>query len=470
MGLRDTLARWIGGSGYNNQVEFSDDLLLALQNGGRMSATGQNITWQTALRVSTVLRCSAIIAEGICSIPWKLYRKDGERKVEAIDHPLWDLIKYRPNEWQTSFEFRETIGFHLALCGNAYIWLNRVGKKIVEMVPFEPNMVSVYRHTDWTLTYYLSFPDGSKFQLPQEDVWHIKSHSWNSYKGLDVLSLARDSIGLSLAIEEGQAKLQKEGVRPSGILTVDQVLDAEQFKKFRKLVDTQYAGRVNAGKPMILDKTTTWEQTALSSVDSQTIETRGFQVEDVARQMGVLPIMLGHSGDKSVTYASSEQMFIAHHIFTTRVWQRRITESADVHLLTKAERKAGFYNGFVDTELLRGDTQARGEFYKLLWMIGAVTGNEIRRMEDWDDIDGLDRPWAPLNAAPIGVDGMPMVSDSQAAAGNAVLSLLRGLDPANLPTADELPKMIAQAFVKSSPMAQQMLLAHLRDMGPSEAD
>ena len=109
-----------------NAVEFSPELEAALL--GRVHG---ELNWQKAIQVTTVLRCAVIRAEGICSVPFKLYRKEGNRRIEARDHPLWDLIHSSPNEWQTSFEFRKTIGMHLALTGNAYVYLNRVRGRIV---------------------------------------------------------------------------------------------------------------------------------------------------------------------------------------------------------------------------------------------------------------------------------------------------------------------------------------------------
>src|SRR5690606_11569046 len=111
-----------GGKEYQNAATFSPELEAALL--GRASGS---VSWQEAVQVTKMLRCGVIRAEEICSIPWKLYRSDGEDRVEVDDHPLVPLMKYGPNEWQTSFEFRSTIGLHLAFKGNAYVWLNRVG-------------------------------------------------------------------------------------------------------------------------------------------------------------------------------------------------------------------------------------------------------------------------------------------------------------------------------------------------------
>lgn len=449
---RARVAAWIGGKDYQDAVEFSPELIAAMRGDG----AGGSVSWQRAIQVSTVLRCAVLRAEEICSVPWKIYRSDGDDRIEVSDHPLAALFRYGPNEWQTSFEFRSSIGLHLALCGNAYVWLNRVGRRIVEMIPIEPADITVCRKTDWSLEYRWSLPDGKFLVLGSKDIWHIRNHSWDSYRGLNALQYARKAIGLSEDIESAQSDAHKNYAKPSGVLSIDQVLDPAQFKETRKLIDAQVSTRLSRGLPVVVDKTMKWQQLAVKATDSQSIENRGFQVEEIARDMGMLPIMLGHSGDKSITYASAEQMFIHQFVHNIRPRHRAFEQSGDKWLLSAEDKRSGLYTGLVGQELLQGDTKARGEFYKLLWMIGAITGNEVRKFEDMNRLPGLDRPWAPLANAPIGEDGMPMVTNTTATDNN----YLTGDDSA--------AKAFREAFRNASPSARQMFLAHLSgDAGPS---
>lgn len=456
MSLRQRIAAFIGGRDYQNAgVEVSKELWEALdaRAGGKMS-------WQKAIQVSAVLSCARIISNDICSVPWKIMKDGaGGKKVEDREHPLWELVTYAPNSWQNSFEFRKTMGMHLALESNAFVWLDRVGpreEKIVGMLPLEPSWVQVKRNSaDWTkIEYWVTFPDGTMIVTDSRFIWHIKNHTWDSYKGLSALSYARDAMGLSKDIEKGQSDTHKFVARPAGVLAIDQEMTPEQFKETRKLIDAQVGTRLHKGLPLVVDKTMTWTQMALKAVDMQTIESRGFQIEEVGRAMGILPIMLGYSGDKSATYASAEQMFIHHFTTSTRVWHQNFMQSADRWLLTPRERRAGYYNHLVDQALLRGDSKARGEFYRLLWMIGAVTGNEIRQFEDMNRIEGLDRPWAPLANAPIGEDGMPMIADDRTDIDKALQN-------------ESALKELGTAFRNASPMARQMFLSHLAsETGP----
>lgn len=448
---RQRVAAFIGGRDYQDVVEFSPALIEALRGDG----IGGSVPWQRAIQVSTVLRCAVLRAEEICSVPWKIYQSvDGDR-IEVTDHPLAALFRYGPNEWQTSFEFRSTVGLHLSLCGNAYIWLNRVGRKIVEMIPIEPAHIQVCRKDDWSLEYRWSLPDGKFLVLGSKDIWHIRNHSWDAYRGLNALQYARKAIGLAEDIESAQSDAHKNYAKPSGVLGIDQVLDATQFKETRKLIDAQVATRLSRGLPMVIDKTMEWTQLATKATDNQSIESRGFQVEEIARDMGMLPIMLGYSGDKSITYASAEQMFIHQWVHNIRPRHRLFEQSGDKWLLSAEDKRKGLYTGLVGHELLQGDTKARGEFYRLLWMIGGISGNEVRKFEDMPKKPGLDRTWAPLANAPIGDDGMPMVADER----EDIDKALQNRDALNL---------LGDAFRKASPVARQMFLAHLSgEAGPS---
>ena len=381
--------------------------------GSAPSSSGISITWKRALEVTTALRCAAIIAEGICSVPFKLYRKEvGEngrvRRVEQTEHPLSDQFYTGPNDWQTGFEFRETIGLHLALCGNAYIFLNRVRGQIVEMIPFEPGSVAVEQEADWSLTYRVTAPNREQQTFKAGAIWHIRGRSWNSWTGLESINLAREALGLALATEISHARMHDNAVRPAGVLSVEGSLTEDQFRFYRKWIDANYRGVGRSGRTLITDRAAKWQSQQMSGVDAQHLQTRGFQIEEICRAMGVLPIMVGYTGDKSATYASAEQMFLAHATHTVRPWHRRIEPSASKWLLTSQERNKGLYFGFVDTELLRGDAKTRAEYYKMGINDGWLTPNDARGFEDMEPLDGLDRPRMPLNTAVVGPDGNPV--------------------------------------------------------------
>jgi HK97 family phage portal protein len=439
-----------------NLVEFTPELMSAILRNGAGHAG-----WETAIQVTAILACARIKANDLASAPWKIMKDNADgSKVEAKDHAFFDMVRRNPNAWQTGFEFRQTLGFHLALAGNAYVFLDRAGarrEKIVAMLPLEPSWVSVSRDlSDWTkLVYDVHFPDGTIAKLDSKSIWHLRDLAWNGYKGLSALQYARSAIGLAKDIERSQSDTHRNAAKPSGVLAIDQEMTPEQFALTRKLIDAQVAERLSRGLPMVLDKTMNWTTLAGKASDMQSNEAKKQIIEDIAIQMGVLPAMIGYNGDGSQSYASVEQLFIRHNIQVRLPMFEMFTQSADKWLLPASDYKAGYYNHLVDQSILRGDIKARGEFYRLMWMIGAITDNEIRAFENMNPLQGLNRTWAPLANAPVGDDGMPMIAEGREDVGN---SLGNAVDFKELGT----------AFAKASPAAQRALISQLRDMAGDE--
>lgn len=361
--------------------------------GGRTSKSGVAITWERALEVSVVWACVRVLSEGVAQVPFKIYLETDGRRTPATDHPLYRLISRAPNPHQSSFEFRETLILHAALTGNAFIFLNRVGirREISEMTLIEPGRVEVKRNKDWSLTYKVRGDDGTSQEIPAEAMWHIRGPSWNGWAGLDAVKLAREAIGLGIALEQDQAEFHKDGSRPSGLLSVEGNLSPEKFKFLAEWLDKYAPGNERAQKAMILDLGAKFTPFRMSGVDSQHLESRKMQVEEMCRALRVLPIMIGHSGDKNATFASAEQMFLAHVTHTMMPWFVRIEQSGENVLLSEDDRKKGLYLKLVAAGLLRGASKERSEYYKAALGSGGAKGwmtqNEVRALEELDRSD-----------------------------------------------------------------------------------
>jgi HK97 family phage portal protein len=406
MGL---LARAVATEFKSGGDNYPLDLFRAIY-GGRTSSAGKTINLQTALQTATVLACSRTIAEGIAQPPIKLQQlsEDEKTSTPARDHPLYWLLYRRPNDFQTSFEYRETIGLHLVLCGNAYSFINRVRGKIVELIPIEPNRVTVKCDSEYQITYEISSKtSGASQTFPPESVWHIRGPSWCGYLGMDAVYMARDIIGLSIALEESQARFHANGARPSGLISVEGTLKDEQYKQLRAWLDREHNGSESAGKTMLLDRNAKWLQQAMTGVDAQHLESRKYQCEEICRAMRVMPIMVGYS-DKATTYASSEQMFLSHVIHTLTPWHERIAQSIDVNLLSEADSRSGIYAKFLVGGLLRGSMADTSMFLKnMVSETGALTRNEARQYLDYNPIEGLDEPLIPPRTTLEPVPGAP---------------------------------------------------------------
>lgn len=363
--------------------------------GGRASKSGQTINLETAFKVSVVFACLKVLSQGGAQVPFKLFRErevGGLTKISpAKDHSLYDLVATAPNDWTTSFEFRERLILHAAM-GNAFAFKNKgVGGRILELILLDPAKVEKVQEEDWTINYKLTGKSGDVLTVPGEAIWHVPGPSWNGLLGMDVLNVAREALGLAIATEESHAKLHAKGIRTSGTYSVDGSLNPDQYKALKAWIEKEMAGAENAGAPMILDRGAKWLSTAMSGLDAQHLETRKFQIEEVCRFFGVMPIMVGYS-DKAATYASAEQMFLSHVVHTLSPWYSRVENSADLHLLTKKERTSGLYFKFVAAGLLRGAAKDRAEYYaKALGSGGSpawMTQDEVRGLEELNPFGG----------------------------------------------------------------------------------
>ena len=370
---------------------------------GQQSVTGRSVTWEDSLKVTTGFRCAQVLADGIATVPCKIMR--GQVADEA--HPLHKVLNLRANAWQTGLEYRETVGLHHKIAGNHFAMKvkNRAGQ-VIELLPLRPSTVTVDPPKDLgdKPKYIVSRPDGQVRTLDSDSIWHVPGPSWDSYIGLETIRLCREAIGLALATEEHHARLHRNGSRPGGLYSVEGTLEAGDHAKLSAWLAQNVEGVDNAFKTLILDRAATFTPMAMTGVDTEHLATRRFQIEEVCRAFGVLPIMVGHT-DKTATYASAEQMFLAHAVHTIRPLHRRIEAAINEGLLSPADQAQGYSSRFFDNELLRGAAKDRAEYFaKALGSGGApgwMTPNEIRTEEGLPRVNGGDDlPKPPAPTAP----------------------------------------------------------------------
>lgn len=371
------------------------------------SKSGVTVSRDQAMRVSVVFACCRVLMDGVAQVPWKVMRKapsDVSRHPQREDadaHSLYDVLAHQPNGWQTSFEFREQLMLHLVLGGRYYAYksvidVGRTGPRIAELIPLDPARTrAIQADGDYSITYEVRGKDGETKIFPQSSIWHVRGPSWNGLEGLDVLSLAREAIGLSVATEETQAKLHANGIRPSGTYSIEAALSVKQQEELSAWLKKQAAAE-NVGAPLILDRGAKWLNQSMTGVDAQHLETRRHQIEEVCRFFRIMPIMVGYS-DKTATFASAEAMFLAHVVHTLMPWYQRLQQSADVNLLTRADRQAGYYTKLNEGGLMRGDMKATAEYLARLTLAGIMERNESRAKLDLNPIEGLDEPLTPTN-------------------------------------------------------------------------
>ncbi len=378
------------------------------------SKTGLSVTELTALRVTTVWDCCRVICEDVGKLPLKLVReKENGSKELAREHPLYKILHRRPNEWQTSMEWRMQMLLHALLGKGGYSYISRsptTGKPI-ELIPLLPGNVTVKQDSQWNVSYEVSDGRGKITTLAPTDVHVLHGLSWNGLTALELVAQGREAIGLAMATEESQARLHGQGARPGGVLSTGSVLNTDQILRIKSQFADGYAGVQNSFKTLLLDNGLKFEPWAMTGVDSQHLETRKFQVEEVCRLFRVFPSMIGF-GDKATTYASAESFFGAHVGHTLMPWVSMWEQAISRDLLTEAELDQGYQPKFILQGLLRGDAAQRAAFYesaisRACWM----TRNEARRLEDLDPLPGLDDILTPLNMQ---AGAAPSPSDDQA--------------------------------------------------------
>jgi HK97 family phage portal protein len=378
-------------------IAFSEELWRGDLGMGRPSASGEHVNWRTTLEVTTALRCGLSITDGVSTVPCKVMHKDsvtGKRRV-AEEHPLHDLLTYGFNDWMDPLQAMETVGLHTVFTGNAFVFVNRVRGRVVELIPLQVDSTTVEQKDDYSLVYRSTDKSGRTTEYSQDQIRHMRGPSWNAWTGLDVTRLAREALGLAMATQGAHARRFGNGIQSTGMYSVEGNLDKAQHARIRAYLEQNHVGARNSGKPFIMDRKATWQPLDLTGVDSQHIETRKLQIEEICRAFGVLPIMVGHS-DKTATYASAEQMFLAHAVHTIRPWHRRFERSMKRSLLTREEVRQGYYIKFFDTELLRGAAKDRAEYHWKMFQMG-MSPNDIFALEDQDGFEGGDVHLVPAN-------------------------------------------------------------------------
>ena len=348
---------------------------------GGESRSGVAVTWSSALQVTAMLACCRAVAEGIAQCGFKLQRPrtNGSGSEQARDHALFRILHRRPNGWQTAFEFWETLVFHLMMVGNAFVYVSRNPRgDVLELIVIEPGKVTVHQRADMSLVYDVTGDDGQIRRFNKE-IWHLRGPSWNGWMGMETVKLAREALGLALALEQSHARQHKDGLKVTGHYSVDDPLTDDQHKQITAWLK-KYASASGAD-PLVLDRGAKWFSQQMTGVDAQHIETRKFQIEEVCRAARVMPIMLGVPGAAGA-YDNGETMLIAHVMHTLAPWGTRIEQSAEVNLLSEADQRGGHEVKVNLSALMRGDYKSRQEGLQIQRRNGVINADEWRDLED----------------------------------------------------------------------------------------
>jgi len=368
--------------------------------GGRTVA-GASVTTDAALGLSTVWACVRLLAETIATLPMMLYRTDarGGRTV-AADHPLYALLHDAPSADFTAVEFWEGVVLSLCLPGNAYARKEYVGNRLVALTPLAADRMTVERTEGGARRY--RYADAGRVRVYGEDeVFHVRGFGGAGDMGLSPIAYARQSLGAAMAAEEHAQAVFANGAQPTGVLTIDQVLDANQREQVREGIVAPMAGSANAGGIFVLEAGMKFQAISMTPEDTQFLQTRAFQVEEICRWFRVPPFMVGHT-EKSTSWGTGiEQQMLGFLTFGLRPYLSRIEQSVRRSLIAPGER-GSLVAEFKVEGLLRADSAARARFYAIMVQNGMMTRNEVRRLENLEPLPGGDALTVQAQNVPLG--------------------------------------------------------------------
>jgi len=354
------------------------------------TTSGKSVNEFTAMQTTAVYSCVRILSEALASLPLHIYRYAPNGKERVYEHPLYRILHDEPNSEMTSFVFRETLMSHLLIWGNAYAQVIRDGAgRVVALYPLLPDKVAVGRDNKGEIFYTYArtsdekpnFKDYSTVVLRKQDVLHIPGLGFDGLVGYSPIAMAKNAVGMTLACEEYGASFFANGANPGGVLEHPGVL--KDPKKVRDSWNEVYRGANNAHKVAVLEEGLKYQQIGIPPEEAQFLETRKFQINEIARLYRIPPHMVGDLEKSS--FSNIEQQSLEFVKYTLDPWVIRWEQALQRSLLLPKEKSEYFIKLNVDG-LLRGDYQSRMNGYSIGRQNGWLSANDIREMEDMNAI------------------------------------------------------------------------------------
>ena len=376
------------------------------------TTSGKAVTERSAMQMTAVYSCVRILAEAVAGLPLHLYRyKEDGGKEKALDHPLYLLLHDEPNPEMSSFVFRETLMTHLLLWGNAYAQIIRNGKgEVIALYPLMPNRMVVDRDIHGQLYYQYTRSTeeaptmkGVTVNLPPSDVLHIPGLGFDGLVGYSPIAMAKNAIGMAIACEEYGAKFFANGAAPGGVLEHPGTIKDPQ--RVRESWQSTFGSSGNSNKIAVLEEGMKYTPIGISPEQAQFLETRKFQINEIARIFRVPPHMVGDLEKSS--FSNIEQQSLEFVKYTLEPWLVRWEQSIQRTLFSPEEKKRYFAKFNVEG-LLRGDYASRMSGYATARQNGWMSANDIRELENLDRIpteDGGDLYLINGNMLPLGNAG-----------------------------------------------------------------
>ena len=368
------------------------------------SKTGVQVSEDNALTFSAVYAAVRIISETIASIPLNVYQADGETRVKAVGHPVQDLLAKAPNSVSSTFTFREAMASNLVLHGNAYakIEMNAAGRPTA-LIPLNPMKVEV-KVVDGEKVYVFD----EKHTYLDYEMLHFVGLSFNGLVGKSPLSMAREAVAIGLAAQEYGARFYSNGANAGGVITAPGRLNTEVVKRLRESWNRAQSGLGSSHSTAILEEGMKYEKIGLDPEAAQFLQSRKFQVNEIARIFRIPPSYLADL-ENSSTRANTEQQAIQFVRDCITPYVRRMEVELNRKLFREDE--PNLYAYFTMEGLMRGDQKARYEAYATARQWGWLSVNDIRDLENLNPVEGGDIYLQPLNMVQSGQDDTNVDAD-----------------------------------------------------------
>ena len=368
--------------------------------GSYATSSAAPVTFDTAMQLSAVWACTRLISETIASLPLRFYTKTPTGNVMVTSGEMVDLFTGKVNRYQTKNEFFETYLLNLVLTGNAYALKQFAGNRIVGLLPLMSAQMETRLLEDGSVVHLHHTKEGVT-AYSDESVWHSKLFG-NGIVGLSPLAYARNTVGIGLAAESRVSQIYRNGGKPTGVLMIDKVLTGEQRTQLRNSFRDLQEG--NGDRIAILEADMKYQQVSMSPQDIQLLESRRFQIEDIARFFGCPSVLINDTESSTVWGSGIQQIVSGFYKLGLRPHAERLEASMVAHL-APVEVRRNLVVEFDFDDLLRAEFSERMEGWQKAIQGGVYAPNEARTAEGMQPKPGGDELMANGNMVPLSMIG-----------------------------------------------------------------
>lgn len=441
------------------------------------TASGVSVTEGKARTYSAYWNAVYLLSSYLGMISLKLFkRRDDGGKEEERDHPLFDTLHMKPNEEMSATAYRESIQGHILNQGDGYSLVVRNGRgQVAELWPLNPRNTELFRKKGGR-RWYRTVIGNSPTEFPADRVFHVPGLGFDGRSGYSILSLAKETVGGGLAMEEFRHRFFQNAATPKGVLNVPEAMSDGAKKRLKTQWNQAHTGLNQAQKTAVLEGAVEWQNIGISSDDAQLLESEEFTAEQVIRYFNIPPHKIGLLENANFATVAEEQISFLQD--TLQPWLTRWEQAINTQLLTKRERSRGLFAEFNVDTILRSDPEQRSEMFNTRFNTGSITPNQIRELENENplDVEGADVPYVQSNQIPLdmaqdlGPGARAMIQASESGDPEAIKATARAYleevrSNGGTPTEDRQPEDEDGAVQERQRLANVFLSLFVRDAG-----